>query len=171
MLADLHGRWRVLGGVLDILGRLRHTKQLVHLLETEALGLGDEEPDKDAHDPAEAAEEEEHALSMVSQQGCLLSQVQLLWTYIASRAHGDLHRQDSPRNDKVEEPLRRGAHGHVQGAEPRSRDLANQDPAYGAPSELEEDSPQVDEDDGEVSEARDLRGVGLANRPSGTAGT
>lgn len=38
------------------------SKELVHLLETETLGLGNEEPDKDTHDRAEASEKEKHAL-------------------------------------------------------------------------------------------------------------
>jgi len=38
------------------------SKELVHLFKTETFGLGNEEPDKDTHEGAEASEEEEHAL-------------------------------------------------------------------------------------------------------------
>jgi hypothetical protein len=36
-------------------------------------------------------------------------------TYITSRSHRHLHGQDSAGNDKVEEPLRSGTDGDVQG--------------------------------------------------------
>jgi hypothetical protein len=48
------------------------------------------------------------------------------WTYVAGRAHGDLHGQDGPGDDEVEEPLGCGADGYVQGAEAGGGNLAGQ---------------------------------------------
>jgi hypothetical protein len=47
--------------LLDMLDKLRHAEQVVHLLERQALGLGDEEPDEEEHGEAEARVDEEGA--------------------------------------------------------------------------------------------------------------
>lgn len=51
-----------LGLRVDLLHQIRDAKQLVHSFQTKTLGLRHEEPHKDAHDEAEAAKHEEHAL-------------------------------------------------------------------------------------------------------------
>jgi len=84
-------------------------------------------------------------------------------THVAGGAHGDLHGEHGARNNEVEEPLRCSAHGDVQGAESGRRDLTDENPADGAPAELEEDSPGVDQDDGEISEPGDLQRLATAS--------
>lgn len=76
-------------------------KQHVHVLEREALGLPDEEDDKQAHADAEAAKHDEGAPpDVVDGRG---------------RDLGD---------DKVEEPLRRGGETDAVLAEARREDLS-----------------------------------------------
>lgn len=40
----------------------RHAKEIIHLLQADTLGLGDEEIDEDAHEEIECRKHEEHAL-------------------------------------------------------------------------------------------------------------
>jgi len=56
-----------------------------------------------------------------------------------------------PRDDEVEEPLGGGRKGHVQGSEAGGGDLGHEDPACGAPTELEEGGEDEDEGEGEVA--------------------
>lgn len=48
---------------------------------------------------------------------------QVVRTHVSGGTHGSLHLQDGARDDEVEEPLRRGAEGDVEGPETGSRDL------------------------------------------------
>ena len=61
--------------LLEGLAVVHNTEELVHLLQGDTLGLGDEEPDEGAHEEVEGTEHEEHAVS--------------------SLTHGVLHGKDS----------------------------------------------------------------------------
>lgn len=121
-----------------LLDQLRDAKQIVHLLETHALRLRDDNPDKDEHAERKTPKNEVRA--------------------VAVRAHRRQHVGHRARNHKIEEPLRRGREGDVGGAEARGRDLRDVDPADGAPAELEEGGKEEDADEGDVA----LGGHGFA---------
>ena len=70
---------------LHVLDQLGDTEEVVHLLERQALGLGDKEPDEDEHGEAEGAVGEEGA--------------------VAALTHGGHHVGGCARDDEVEEPL------------------------------------------------------------------
>lgn len=64
------------------------------------------------------------------------------------------HIRRSPRDNEIEQPLRRSSQRNIQGPEPRSRDLGDVDPAHRTPSELEEDGEEVDAHNGDVASGR-----------------
>lgn len=64
LLADAAHAGRRL--IVDKLIMRGNAKQLVHPLQTDTLGLGYEEPDKDEHDEVEASKHEEHAVTSFS---------------------------------------------------------------------------------------------------------
>ena len=77
----------VCGLVVEFLSdQLGNAEEVVHLLQTHALCLRDEEPREDAHAEAEGAEEEVGA--------------------VAAFAHGGEHGGYAAGDDEVEEPLR-----------------------------------------------------------------
>jgi hypothetical protein len=56
-----------------------------------------------------------------------------------------------PRNNKVEQPLRRGRESDIQGSQTSRRDLGDENPAGGTPAELEEGGEDKDEGESEVA--------------------
>lgn len=114
--------------------RINDPKDLVHLLERHALGLGNKEPREEEHREAEAAVDEVRPVPGV-----------------ADRGH---HVRGGAGDDEVEQPLRRGRQRDVGRAETRCRDLRDVDPAHRAPAELEEGREQEDHDDGDVARWR-----------------
>lgn len=94
------------------------TKQLIHVLERDALGLGHEEPDKDEHAEAEAAKDQIGA--------------------VAVGTDGDQHGGHGAGDDEVEEPLGGGGVRDVERAQAGGGNLRGVDPAGGTPAELEE---------------------------------
>lgn len=101
-----------------------NTEQSIHLLERDTLGLGDEEPHEDEHGEAERAEDEVGS--------------------VPALADADQHAGDGLSDDEVEEPLGGGADSDVHGAETCSGDLRDENPADGAPAELEDGGEEED---------------------------
>jgi len=52
--------------LLNLLDKLRYTKEVVHFLERQTLRLGDEEPDEEEHGEAEARVDDEGTTQAVS---------------------------------------------------------------------------------------------------------
>jgi len=95
----------------------------LHILESPAFGLLDEEVDKDKVGSAEDAKHEEDApANVVDGAGCHV---------------GD---------GEIEEPLGGGCHTHTVGSETRWEDLGDVDPGYGAPGCGVADHIEVDHD-------------------------
>ncbi|EGX90741.1 hypothetical protein CCM_07161 [Cordyceps militaris CM01] len=123
-------RWWVVAVELAVEG-VGDTKELVHLLERQALSFGDEEVDKDAHEEAKAAKHEIHA--------------------VPGAAHGALHGEHGSSGNEVEEPLSGSGDGDVEGTQAGGGNFADEDPACRAPAELKRCRPQVNAGDGNVA--------------------
>lgn len=117
------------------LGVVDSTEELVHLLEGDTLGLGNEEPDKDEHGEGERAKDEVGTVTGLSD--------------------GGKHAGHGLGNDKVEKPLSGSTEGNVHGTETCSWDLRDKNPADGAPAELEECGKEEDADKCNIAERRD----------------
>ena len=117
--------------ILLLVQRLLGAEKLVHALQAKPLSLRHEEPRKDGHGEAEAAEE--HVCP------------------IPADAQRLEHRRHRAADDEVEQPLHRGAVGDVGGAQPSRRDLGHVDPGDGAPAELVHAREYEDAREGDVA--------------------
>jgi hypothetical protein len=70
---------------------------------------------------------------------------------ITIRTNSSQHNWHSPSNDKVKQPLRRRAKGHIKGSKARTWDLRDVDPADRAPTKLEEGRKEEDANQGKVA--------------------
>jgi len=120
--------------------------QLADLLQTEALGLVDEEEDKRDRDPAEAAPDPEHVTAKVA-------------VLLTEEVRHD------ERQQPVHEPVGRGRQRETLGAHFEREDLACHDPGTWAEGRGEEED--VDADERELRRGRGLvgeRGCDTAGR-------
>jgi hypothetical protein len=101
------------------------TKELVHLVERAALGLGDEERDVERAEDAHHAKENVHA----------------------ERGRGD-EAGGGEGDGKVVEPVGGRADRDALGTQTKREDLGDDDPRTGAPGEAEADGEDPDEDNG-----------------------
>lgn len=97
---------------------ISNAKQLIHVLKRDTLCLGHEEPDKDKHAEAEAAKNKVGAVTV--------------------SADCDQHSRHGAGHDEIEQPLRRGGVGYVEGAQAGGGDFRGVDPAGRTPAKLEE---------------------------------
>ncbi len=113
---------------LAAVARGRLLEHAIDLLETETLGLGDQEVRVDEAGGAQAAPEEEDLGAQVAVLG-------------ANHVGGD------DADDAVPEPVAGGGEADAAGADGDGEDLADDDPGAGAPGGGEEEDVDADEGD------------------------
>jgi hypothetical protein len=134
---------------------LDDAKDVVHLLERDTFSLRHQKVREDEHRETEGATKSitsayasrtKHAGggSFSRRGGGSLPVYEV--RSIAALPNGDHHVRRSPRNDEVEEPLGGGRETNVHGAQPRTGDLGDVDPADWAPAKLEERGEEENHD-------------------------
>lgn len=120
---------------LQLLDEFGHAKEVVHSLESHAFGFRYKEPRENEHAEASTAEEKEGT--------------------VAGSAHGSQHVGHGPGDNKVEEPLSCRTQRYIHSSQSSGWNLGYVDPAYRAPTPLEEAGEKVYANESDIACGRD----------------